>query len=301
MAEHTVFLIDGSGSMLALDGDPDRISDARTRAVEVRSELPSGGTASVIEVGPEPRVLLSASADPDAFEEAVAATRATPGRADFAAAFALAEGLETTEAPIGFVLLSDGGLSEEEQRLLPPGTTYEQVGSAATNRAVADLDIEARSTELHVRVVVDNRGGPSAVQTLRLDVDGRTRERVELSPARRRDGGARDRPDRRRPRRRVPGGRRPAGSRQPPRRGEPPPSADTSPRRERRARPVPRRPALVHRRSHPARGRRPGPAGPHRPTTAPPSRSRPRRRSWPSARPGALQACRSPARPRLLR
>ena len=180
LAPHTVFLIDGSGSMLALDGEPDRIADARARAREVRRELPSGGTASVIEVGPQPRVLLSASADADAFDEAVAATRATPGRADFAAAFALAEGLETTDAAIGFVLLSDGGLSEEEQRLLPPGMTYEQVGSAATNRAVVDLDVEARPTELHVRVTIANRGGPAATQTLRLDVDGRTRERVEL-------------------------------------------------------------------------------------------------------------------------
>ena len=102
-------MIDGSGSMLALDGDPDRIADARARALEVRSELPSGGIASVIEIGPEPRVLLSASSDIDAFSEAVAATRATSGRADFAAAFTLADGLETAEMPIGFVLLSDAG------------------------------------------------------------------------------------------------------------------------------------------------------------------------------------------------
>ena len=180
LAGHTVFLIDGSGSMLALDGDPDRITDARARAVEVRRGLPSDGVASVIEVGPQPRVLLSASGDADAFDEAVATVRATSGRADFASAFALAEGLETANAPIGFVLVSDGGLSEEEQRLLPLGTTYEQVGSGVTNRAVVDLDVEARPAELRVRVTVANRGGPAATQTLRLDVDGRTRERVEL-------------------------------------------------------------------------------------------------------------------------
>ena len=180
LAQHTVFLIDGSGSMLALDGEPDRIADARARARAVRGDLPRGGTASVIEVGPQPRVLLSASADAGAFDEAIGATRATSGRADFAAAFALAEGLETTDAPIGFVLFSDGGLSEEEQRLLPPGMAYEQVGSGATNRAIVDLEVEARTAGLHVRVTIANRGGPAATQTLRLDVDGRTRERVEL-------------------------------------------------------------------------------------------------------------------------
>ena len=247
--------------MLALDGEPNRIADARARALEVRRELPSGGTASVIEVGPQPRVLLSASADADAFDEAVAATRATSGRADFAAAFALAEGLETTDAAIGFVLLSDGGLSEEEQRLLPPGTTYEQVGSAATNRAVVDLDVEARPTELHVRVTIANRGGPAATQTLRLDVDGRTRGTGRAGARGRPDAGARDRSDRRRSSRCLPRGRGPAGRRQSPHRGEPAAPIDPSAGRG-RARPVPRRPALSRRRARTGFRRGPGTGGP---------------------------------------
>lgn len=180
LAEHTVFLIDGSGSMLAQDGTPDRLADAKARAREVRRELPTGGIASVIEVGPRPRVMLSSSPDVDAFDEAVEATSATTGRADFAAAFALAEGLETPSSPIGFVLVSDGGLTEEEQRLLPAGTTYEQVGSDADNRAIVGLDVEALPNELYVAVTLANRGGSATTQTLRLDVDGRTRERVEL-------------------------------------------------------------------------------------------------------------------------
>lgn len=180
LAEHTVFLIDGSGSMLAQDGTPDRLADAKAKAREVRRELPTGGIASVIEVGPRPRVMLSSSPDINAFDEAVEATSATTGRADFAAAFALAEGLETPSSPIGFVLVSDGGLTEEEQRLLPAGTTYEQVGSDADNRAIVGLDVEALPNELHVAVTLANRGETATTQTLRLDVDGRTRERVEL-------------------------------------------------------------------------------------------------------------------------
>ncbi|MDE0268672.1 MAG: VWA domain-containing protein [Acidimicrobiaceae bacterium] len=180
LAEHTVFLIDGSGSMLAQDGTPDRLADAKARAREVRRELPTGGIASVIEVGPRPRVMLSSSPDINAFDEAVEVTSATTGRADFAAAFALAEGLETPNSPIGFVLVSDGGLTEEEQRLLPAGTTYEQVGSDADNRAIVGLDVEALPNELYVAVTLANRGRSATTQTLRLDVDGRTRERVEL-------------------------------------------------------------------------------------------------------------------------
>ena len=181
LAEHTVFLIDASGSMKALDGTPDRLAEAKQRADELYAELPTGGIASVIEVGPVPLVLLSASADAAAFTEAVAAIRATEGSGDFSGAFALALGLETADSPIGFVLLSDGGLTEEEQRLLPPGTTYRAIGSSATNRAIIDIDVEPRDGGLHVRVTVANLGGPRATQTLRLDVDRRTRERVELT------------------------------------------------------------------------------------------------------------------------
>lgn len=180
LAPHTVFLVDGSGSMRALDGNPTRLDDAKTRASSLFDELPAGGVASVIEVGVRPRVLLSSSDDADAFDAAISSAASREGRADFAGAFSLAEGLETSDAPIGFVLLSDGGLTDAEQRLLPPGTRYEQVGTAATNRAIIALDVEPRSTSLHVVVTVANAGGPAATQTLRLDVDGRTRERIEL-------------------------------------------------------------------------------------------------------------------------
>ncbi len=180
-AEHTVFLIDGSGSMLALDGSPDRIADARTEAIAAREELPGDGVASVIEVGAVPKVLLSSSADVDEFADAVGDVRATVGSADFAAAFALAESLETPEAAIGFVLVGDGGLSAEELRLVPPGLTYRRVGSLATNRAITDLVVEPSGDGLRVRVEVAHTGGPAATQTLRIDVDGRTEHSVELT------------------------------------------------------------------------------------------------------------------------
>src|SRR5690554_5432132 len=48
LAEHTVFIIDASRSMSAIDGSPDRLADAVERAIELRSELPEGGTASEI-------------------------------------------------------------------------------------------------------------------------------------------------------------------------------------------------------------------------------------------------------------
>jgi Mg-chelatase subunit ChlD len=174
LAKHTVFIVDDSGSMAANVGKPDRIGAARARAEALRKQLPGGGQASVVVASAQPRVLLSASDDSRAFTEALAAVAPPAGTADFAGAFNLAESLETPGVPIGFVLLSDGGLSPAEQKLLPPGTRYEKVGDRATNRAITRLVVEPRGSGLHALVTLRNTGGAEATQTLRLDVDGRT-------------------------------------------------------------------------------------------------------------------------------
>ncbi|HEX2119181.1 MAG TPA: VWA domain-containing protein, partial [Acidimicrobiales bacterium] len=102
--------------------------------------------------------------------------------ADFATAFTLAESVETPGAPVGFVLLSDGGLTDVQRGLLPPGTDYQRIGDRATNRAITRLTVEPRGSGLHARITLRNTGGPAATQDLRVDVDGRTqhRERVDL-------------------------------------------------------------------------------------------------------------------------
>lgn len=182
LAEHTVFILDASGSMAATDGHPDRLEDAKDEARDLRRQLPAGGVASIVVADAQPRVVLSASADSDAFATALNAVNTTAGPADFATAFNLAESVETPGAAVGFVLLSDGGLTEDQQKLLPPGADYRRTGSRATNRAITRLTVEPRGSGLHARVSLRNTGGPAATQTLRLDVDGRTEhtEQVQL-------------------------------------------------------------------------------------------------------------------------
>src|SRR5690606_27729244 len=142
VADHTVFIVDASGSMAARDGDPDRLATAKARAEKLRSEIPDGGVASLVVADDRPRVLLTASSDRGAFRDALAPIRTTAGAADFASAFVLAESLETAGDSIAFVLLSDGGLGDEQQALMPPGTRYEAVGEASTNRAISRLSVE---------------------------------------------------------------------------------------------------------------------------------------------------------------
>jgi len=182
LAEHTVFIIDASGSMAAIDGEPDRLGSAVDEAKTLRDELPDQGAASLIIASPQPAILVDQSADAEEFNRAADTIRTTGGRADFEATFALAESLVLPDRDTDFVLLSDGQLDETEQKLAPLGTRYVPVGQTDTNRAITDLSVNAGPGGLQARVTVESTGGPDAVQVLRLDVDGITvvSEEIEI-------------------------------------------------------------------------------------------------------------------------
>jgi len=180
LARHTVFVIDTSGSMAALDGAPDRVAAAKDRARELRRRLPAGGVASIVEAGERAQVLLSASADGQAFDDALAPLEASAGTPDWGSAFTLAASLETPDAPLGVVLLSDGQIDAADVAQAPAGTRYERIGDRATNRAITRLAVEPRGSGLVALVTVRNTGGGDATQVLRVDVDGRTEARLDL-------------------------------------------------------------------------------------------------------------------------
>lgn len=182
LAEHTVFIVDASGSMAAIDGDPDRLGTAVTGAKALRAEMPDQGVASLVVASSRPAILVSQSADPAEFARAVDTLRTDGGAADYESAFALAESLVLPDRETDFVLLTDGQLSDVEQRLAPLGTRHVPVGATDTNRAITDLSVNAGPGGLQARVAVESTGGPDAIQVLRLDVDGITvlSEEIEI-------------------------------------------------------------------------------------------------------------------------
>ena len=174
LAEHTVFIVDASGSMSAIDGSPDRLAEAITEAKEMRRQLPDGGVASLVVASHRPLIVLEQSPSIEEFERAVDTLRTTAAATDWEATFALAESLLTPDRPTDVVLISDGQLDETAQRLAPLGTRYQPVGVADTNRAITGLDVEAVPGGLRALVTIESTGGPDATQDLRVDVDGAT-------------------------------------------------------------------------------------------------------------------------------
>ncbi len=182
LAEHTIFVVDGSASMQASDGTPSRLEGAAERATELRRQVPAGGEASLIFASNNARALVTRSADIGAFDRALEGLEPYDGVGDFDNAFALAAGLNTGDRPTRVVFVSDGGVSPDSLRFAPAGTRYERVGETATNRSITRFSVEPTEEGLVARIAVKNHGGPAAEQSLRIDVDGVTvdRQTVEL-------------------------------------------------------------------------------------------------------------------------
>ena len=134
--EHTVFIIDASGSMAATDGRPTASPTPSTAPSSSATSCPTAAWRRSSSPATRRGSTLTASADSAEFDARAAHDRPVGRPSRLRRRLRLAESLDTGGTPIGFVLLTDGGLTDTEERLLPPGTRVEQIGSDDTNRAI---------------------------------------------------------------------------------------------------------------------------------------------------------------------
>ncbi|WP_289137956.1 BatA and WFA domain-containing protein [uncultured Brevibacillus sp.] len=106
--DHTVLVVDTSGSMLAREGEVTRMERAVSTAQGLVEQLGSGQTMTLIEAGREPNVLLSKSDDKQALTNELQALSAFPGAADANAAYSLAGAIAANEPGSGVVWIGDG-------------------------------------------------------------------------------------------------------------------------------------------------------------------------------------------------
>lgn len=155
---HLVLVVDASGSMLATDEVPSRIEAARAQGEQLIESLQDTAVVSIISAQDRPKVLISATPSHNAARAALDNLEATEGSADFAEAFLLAESLETPARPATIVVVTDGGITPEEARLVPPGAVIRSVGRAAENLAVSRLDVSDGPGGFRTTVQVRNFG-----------------------------------------------------------------------------------------------------------------------------------------------
>jgi Ca-activated chloride channel homolog len=180
---HTVFIVDNSVSMTTREAKQSRFELLQTRAKSLRDKLPGGALASIVTT--DGTVRLSTSDDQSAFNRIIGSLKPTAGANAVDRAALLAKGLQTAERDTGFVLISDGQLTEPEQRLLPAGVRFEPIGDTAENVSISDPIVTPQSSGLSVSASVRNRSANQATTSVVLSADGKetARKRVSVSPA----------------------------------------------------------------------------------------------------------------------
>lgn len=173
LGDHTILVMDVSGSMLADEGGPSRLELARREAQELIGALGPGQEVSVVEAGSQARVLLSASGDGDTISRALLGLRPTHGPADLRDAFTLAASLERPGQDTVLHLLTDGEIPSELLDVTPNDLFVTAVGEARPNVGVTRLQaVPAGAGTNQVFVQVRNHFALPATTDLVLSVDG---------------------------------------------------------------------------------------------------------------------------------
>lgn len=185
LGDHTILLVDASGSMLADEDGPSRLELARREADALVATMSPGQEVSVIEAGARARVVLSASPEPGAVRDALRSLRVGHGPADLPDAFTLAAALQRPGQDTVVHLLTDGELPAEARTSAPPGLQVTAVGTPRPNLAITRLQaVPVGAGSSQVFVEVRNFGQQESNAELTLTVAGETvvSERFRLPP-----------------------------------------------------------------------------------------------------------------------
>lgn len=166
-----VVILDGSASMLAVDGAAGaaRFEMARAAALDLVSDLPASARMSLVLAGDPPQIIAAAEGDPARLRAALESAQAAPVEADWQATLALAAGAASAPGlsveAAEFILISDGGLSlassTGEPSLsaalrLPGRVRYLPVGGETSNLALSALALRPADSGVQLFAQVHN-------------------------------------------------------------------------------------------------------------------------------------------------
>ncbi len=171
-AKHLVVILDTSASMAATDGSPTRLADAKRVVEGLAGDLGDGAVVTVIAAGAPARVVAS-GVPPSSVGSRLEPVEASEGPFDAEVATSLALGMDSATSSVAYALVSDGGLDGSAVRMLPPGTTFHQVGKRDRNLGVTNIVVSGSGDQAHLQVTITNDGAGPATTGVRVDVDHR--------------------------------------------------------------------------------------------------------------------------------
>lgn len=148
LGPHTVFVIDTSGSMAMAD----RLDDAKRTALDLLDDVSTANVVSIVDAGPQPKVLAALARDPAELREIVEGITGGGGFENLAGGLTLARSLATPDRPTRILIFSDGGVAELAALEEPVvGADHLFFGNTQDNVAITALSGEA-SEDGRIRV-----------------------------------------------------------------------------------------------------------------------------------------------------
>ena len=177
LARDLVLIVDTSASMSATDVVPDRLSVAKSAAIEALRDLPAGGKVSVIEAGRTARIVATGTSDLGRVRQAIDGIRPTVSRGDLGDALALAQQLAIQSGDAEILVATDAALAVPPETRVDAPIRVLRVGDpkGSRNQAIAALAVRTAGsgTTRSLFISIANLDLESATRRVEIHGDGR--------------------------------------------------------------------------------------------------------------------------------
>ncbi len=168
-----ILIVDRSASMAATDMNGTRLEAAKAEALRLIDQLPDGGRATIIAIGGQMEVPVSASTDRRELRRAIEGlTIRNGGGSDLTQALGLAGALAAREFDSEVAIISDGQVTLPEQATLPVPVRFFPIGSRGDNVAISALVLQPGPGGQTLFAQATNYGGAPAQRRMVVELDG---------------------------------------------------------------------------------------------------------------------------------
>lgn len=167
-----ILIVDRSASMGSVDADGSRLEAAKREALRLLDQLPDGGRATVIAVGGQMEVPVSASTDRRELRRAVEELSIrNGGGSDMTQALELAGALAAREFDSEVAIISDGQVTLPPEAKLPVPVQFFPIGSRSDNTALSALVLQPAPGGQRLFAQATNYGGAPVQRRMVVEVD----------------------------------------------------------------------------------------------------------------------------------
>lgn len=179
-----ILIVDRSASMAATDANGTRLDAAKNEALRLIDQLPDGGRATVISIGGQMDVPVSASTDRGELRRAVEGLQIrNGGGSDITQALTLASALAAREFDSEIAIISDGQVTLPPDTTLPARVSFFPVGTQNTNTALSAFSLQPTAGGQTLFMQATNYGSEPVQRRMVVDVDGQLFSAYDLELA----------------------------------------------------------------------------------------------------------------------